>query len=214
MKITPDLLKRLYRFSCTKDRLAAAHHLEIAVNRYDITTSNRLSAFLSVIGHETGHLKALVENLNYSAEGLIKTWPSQFKTLEFARQYAHNPEKIANYVYGNRYGNISPSDGWKFRGRGAIQTTFKDNYRALNNMENIPLGTDFTDNPELLETWDYAALSAAYYWRTNGVNELADILGGTNEYQRFKAIVKRVNGGYIGLSERWELYNIAKKIIK
>lgn len=214
MRITPELLKSLYRHSKEKDRILAAPNLEITVNRYDINTLNRLRAFFSIIGHETGHLTVLVENLNYSAAGLMKTWPSRFKTLAFAQEYARQPEKIANYTYGGRYGNTEPGDGWKFRGRGAIQTTFKDNYRALNKMDNLPIGVDFVDTPELLATWDYAAISAGYFWKTNGVNELADRLGGLDEYERFKAVVKRVNGGYIGLAERWELYNIAKKVIQ
>lgn len=214
MKITTDLLKSLYKFSQAKDRILAAPNLEIAVNRYEINTLNRSRAFFSIIGHETGHLRVLVENLNYSAAGLMRTWASRFKTLAFAQQFARQPEKIAIYVYGGRYGNTEPGDGWKYRGRGAIQTTFKANYEALNNIDNIPLGVDFVDTPELLETWDYAAISAGYFWKTNGVNQLADKLGGPDEYERFKAIVKRVNGGYIGLAERWELYNIAKRVIK
>lgn len=214
MKITSDLLRSLYKFSLESVRILAAPNLEIAVNRYEINTPNRLRAFFSIIGHETGHLNVLVENLNYSVVGLMRTWPSRFKTPEVAQQFARQPEKTANYVYGGRYGNTNPGDGWKYKGRGAIQTTFKDNYRALNNMENIPLGVDFVDNPELLETWDYAAISAGYFWKTNGINQLADRLGGPDEHERFKAVVKRVNGGYIGLADRWELYNIAKKVIK
>ena len=193
--------------------MKSAPWLQIAVIRFNINTENRLRAFFSIIGHETGHLKVLVENLNYSAKGLMSTWPSRFKTIGFAEQYARNPQKIANYVYGGRYGNTKPNDGWKFRGRGAIQTTFKNNYAQLNNMYGLPMGIDFTISPDLLEDWQYAALSAGYYWEKNGVNTLADKLGGSDDYEMFKAVVKRVNGGYIGLAERWELYQISKSVI-
>lgn len=213
MKVTPELLKSLYPLSKAANRTMAAPYLEIAINRYQINTLNRSRAFFSIIGHETGQLSTLVENLNYTAVGLMKTWPTRFKTIEFAQEYVRQPMKIANYVYGGRYGNTEQGDGWKYRGRSAIQTTFKDNYRALNNMTNIPMGVDFVLNPELLETWDYAAIAAGYYWKTNGVNELADKLGGADEYERFKAVVKRVNGGYIGLADRWELYKRAKEVI-
>jgi putative chitinase len=185
--------------------------------RYNINTPSRLRAFLAIVGHETGQLLLVEENLDYDAAGLVATWPKLFDAVK-ARAYARNPEKIANYVYAGRMGNgdEASGDGWKYRGRGLIQLTGKDNYAAATKgMYALPMGVDFVDNPALLATPEYAAYSAAWFWDSNGLNRLADGLDNpTKEYETFKGLTKRVNGGYIDLSDRWTIYQNLKKILK
>jgi len=103
--------------------------LNTAMSRYQIVGTIRIAAFVAQVGHESGQLRRLVENLNYSADALRKTWPNRFNS-ELANAVARKPEQIANIAYGNRMGNTAPGDGWKYRGRGLIQITGKDNYRA------------------------------------------------------------------------------------
>jgi len=103
--------------------------LNTAMSRYQIVGTIRIAAFVAQVGHESGQLRRLVENLNYSADALRKTWPNRFNS-ELANAVARKPEQIANIAYGNRMGNTEPGDGWKYRGRGLIQITGKDNYRA------------------------------------------------------------------------------------
>ncbi|WP_130926161.1 glycoside hydrolase family 19 protein, partial [Pseudomonas extremaustralis] len=103
--------------------------LNAAMNRYSIVGTPRAAAFIAQVGHESGQLTRLVENLNYSADGLMKTWPSRFDLVR-ATACARKPEQIANVVYADRMGNAGPGDGWKYRGRGLIQVTGKTNYAA------------------------------------------------------------------------------------
>ena len=128
MKITPSHLVAVMRCSDANARLWA-DPLNAACDRNQINTRLRLGAFLAQIGHESGRLSVVVENLNYSAQGLMKTWPSLFDA-KLAAEYAHQPERIANVAYNARLGNTAPGDGWKFRGRGLIQVTGKNNYAA------------------------------------------------------------------------------------
>ncbi|MGY2160982.1 glycoside hydrolase family 19 protein, partial [Pseudomonas tolaasii] len=156
---------------------------------------------IAQVGHESGQLTRLVENLNYSADGLMKTWPSRFD-LPRATAAARKPEQIANIAYGGRMGNAAPGDGWKYRGRGLIQVTGKSNYTACGDA----LGLDLASSPERLEQPQYAALSAAWYWATNGLNTLAD--GGD-----LKGITQRINGGQTGAADRADLYARALKVL-
>ena len=171
-----------------------------ACKAYDITTPLRVAGFLSQIGHESGGLAMLEENLNYKAETLMRVWPKRFPTLEFAQQYARNPQKIANSVYANRMGNgdEASGEGWKYRGRGLKQLTGKDNYTAFSKA----IGTDFVANPDLLLEPVNAALSAGWFWSANGLNALAD-------KGDVPGMTKRINGGTIGLEQRQALYNKA-----
>lgn len=142
------------------------------LNRYSINTPLRLSYFWSQLSHES-NLKPVQENLNYSASGLMKVFPKYFPTVELANRYARKPEMIANRVYANRMGNGNESsgDGWKYRGRGFLQITGKDNYQALSNHFKI----DYIKNPNLLLTEADAMLSAVWYWTTNNLNRFADV---------------------------------------
>jgi putative chitinase len=168
-----------------------------ACKAYDITTPKRVAGFLSQIGHESGGLAMLEENLNYKAETLMRVWPKRFPTLEFAQQYARNPQKIANSVYANRMGNgdEASGEGWKYRGRGLKQLTGKDNYRAFSKA----IGTDFVASPDLLLEPVNAALSAGWFWSANNLNALAD-------NGDVPGMTKRINGGTIGLEQRQALY--------
>ena len=175
--------------------------LNTAMNRYGIVGTARAAAFIAQVGHESGQLMRLVENLNYSAEGLMKTWPSRFDLVR-ATAAARNPEQIANIVYGGRMGNTAPGDGWKYRGRGLIQVTGKTNYAACGEA----LGVDLINQPELLERPQYAALSAAWFWSVNGLNTLADA-------GDLKGVTRRINGGLNGQADRQALYDKALKVL-
>ena len=175
--------------------------LNVAMNKFAIVTRLRIAAFIAQVGHESGQLTRLVENLNYSAEGLMKTWPSRFDLVR-ATAAARKPEQIANIVYAGRMGNTEPGDGWKYRGRGLIQVTGKTNYAACGGA----LGLDLVNRPELLEQPQYAALSAAWFWSVNGLNTLADA-------GDLRKITQRINGGQNGAADRAELYARALKVL-
>jgi putative chitinase len=137
------------------------------------------------------------ENLNYSASGLLKVFPKYFKTLAEAQQYERKPEKIANRVYGNRMGNgdEASGEGFKFRGRGALQLTGKSNYEAFSKFLNKP---EIIANPDLVAT-DYAFESAFYFFDKNGLLSICD--KGIDD-ATITAVTKKINGGTNGLSER------------
>ncbi|WP_443700298.1 glycoside hydrolase family 19 protein [Pseudomonas sp.] len=175
--------------------------LNTAMNRYGIVGAPRAAAFIAQVGHESGQLARLVENLNYSADGLMKTWPSRFDSVR-ATAAARNPEQIANIVYAGRMGNGAPGDGWKYRGRGLIQVTGKTNYATCGEA----LGLDLINQPELLEQPQYAAMSAAWFWSANGLNTLADAGDLTK-------ITQRINGGTNGMADRQALYDKALKVL-
>jgi putative chitinase len=165
--------------------------LQAAFDKYDINTPRRQAAFLGQCAHESGNFKALQENLNYSAEGLMKTWPSRFPTKELADQYARQPAKIAGKVYNGRLGNTSEEEAAKYLGRGLIQLTGKENYERCGSA----IGVDLVNEPTLLVEPNYAAMSAGWFWNKKGLNELADA-------QEHGQITKRINGGQIGLDDR------------
>src|SRR5580765_1450699 len=182
--------------------------LNAAMDRFEINTPARIAAFLAQTAHESGEFRRLVENLNYSAAGLCKTWPNRFANLDAAKPYDRNPELIANYVYAKRLGNgdTASGDGWRFRGRGLIQLTGRGNYRSCGLAVTLPLETE----PELLETPDAAALSAAQFWNSRGLNHLADDQNDDNDDEDFVAITKIINGGTAGLTARRTYWARAK----
>ena len=160
-------------------------------DKYSINTPQRQACFLAQVMHESNSFKSLQENLNYSAQGLMRTWPSRFPDLDVAEKYEHNPEKIANKVYAGRMGNIEEGDGWKYHGRGLIQLTGRENYANFGHNASV----DVLSNPDLLITPEYACLSAAWYWNKRNLNELADKMD-------VEGITKKINGGTIGLEDR------------
>lgn len=165
--------------------------LNYTFRKYEIVTNIRKAHFMGQACHESNWLRTLEENLNYSANGLISIWGSRFPDMAIAQQYARNPQKIANKVYGGRFGNTEDGDGWKYHGRGIFQLTFKDNYKRCGDA----IGIDLTASPELLLTEKYACLSAGWYWNKKALNELAD----KNDYE---GITKRINGGMTGAMDR------------
>jgi putative chitinase len=164
--------------------------------KFEINTPLRLAHFLAQCGHESGGFKATQENLNYSAKGLAGIFKKYFPTEAAAASYARQPQKIASKVYGGRMGNGNEAsgEGYKFRGRGYIQLTGKDNYTAFGKS----IGEDMTANPDKVAS-TYALLSAAWFFTKNGLHKMAD--GGATD-QVVTSITKRVNGGTIGLADR------------
>ena len=164
--------------------------------KFDINSPLRLAHFLAQCGHESGGFRATQENLNYSAKGLMGIFKKYFPTEAIANAYQRNPQKIANKVYANRManGDEASGDGYKFRGRGYIQLTGKDNYTQFGKA----IGENITANPDVV-SGKYALLSAAWFWSKNGLNKLAD--GGATDAV-VTSITKRVNGGTIGLPDR------------
>jgi putative chitinase len=172
--------------------------------RYGIDTPIRQASFIGQCGHECAQFKILEENLNYRAETLMRIWPKRFPTLEVAKQFEKNPKKIANMVYANRMGNRDEAsgDGYRFRGRGCLQTTGSANYFHAGKA----LGVDLIMEPDLLSTPKYAALAAGFFWNTHKLNELADI-------RDFVKMTKKINGGTIGLQDRIEHINHAFDVL-
>jgi len=166
--------------------------------KYDINTPERVAAFMAQCGHESVDFSVLKENLNYSAKGLHGTWPKRFPTLDSAVPYERNPEKIANKVYSDRMGNgpESSGEGWKFRGRGAIQLTGKDNYTRFAK----DIGKSLDEAVAYVETLAGAIESACWFWKNNGLNAVSDT-------RDMKLATKKINGGDLGLAERTDHFN-------
>ncbi|MEW8428297.1 MAG: glycoside hydrolase family 19 protein [Candidatus Thiodiazotropha sp.] len=179
--------------------------LELTLPKYGIANSKvRLAHFFSQVLHESGCMRYDMENLNYSAKALRAVFGKYFKTKRQAEGYARQPEKIANKVYANRMGNGAESsgDGWRYRGRGLIQLTGKNNYRAFAKW----IGDDrIIDDPDLVAS-EYAVHSAVFYWDKNNLNRIAD----KDDVVR---MTKRINGGTNGLAHRTELLTKAKGLL-
>ena len=175
--------------------------------KFNITTNLRLSHFLAQCGHESGGFKFINENLNYSADGLKKIFKKYFPG-NLADSYARKPEMIGSRVYGDRMGNgdESTKEGFKFRGRGYIQLTGKDNYTSFTQF----IGEDCVTNPDLVAT-KYPLASAAFFFDKNSLWAICD--KGADD-ATVTAVTKRVNGGIIGLADRIkhfkEYYNLLK----
>ena len=175
---------------------AVIAQLPDTMTKFELNTPLRLSHFLAQAGHESGGFKLVTENLNYSAKGLLGVFKKYFPDATKAALYERKPEKIANLVYGNRMGNgpEASGEGFKFRGRGYIQLTGKDNYKAFDAV--VP--EDILANPDLVAT-KYPLLSAAWFFHKNGLHKIAD--GGATDAV-VTSVTKRVNGGTIGLADR------------
>ena len=173
--------------------------------RFKIDTRLRVCAFFAQVGHESGSLVFLEENLNYSAESLAVVWPNRYSTIQggkkvpnrLAKSLHRQPRRIASNVYANRMGNGSEAseDGWKYRGRGCLQTTGKANYTAFQKETGLPV----LDNPDILSTPAGALISACVFWNKNNLNKLADA-------NKFDMITKIINGGTNGKADRDKRY--------
>jgi putative chitinase len=197
--ITEDLLAQVCPH-CTNAQ-QWVDPLNTAMAQYEINDDRRAAAFLAQIAVESGELMHLEENLNYSPETLMRVWPGRFPTLAKAQQYARNPQALGNYVYASRLGNgdEESGDGYSFRGRGLIQLTGRGNYAQAEG--EIPLA-GLQDHPELLSQLASAALCAAWYWYSHGLNQLADDANRDNDEADFEAITRKINGALTGLDQR------------
>lgn len=206
MEVTLELLQAI----CPKTKKTVLEKYVYALNDvaeyYEMTQNpKRLAGFLAQISHESGSFTAVVENLNYSAKGLMTTFKKYFPTEELAKQYERQPEKIANRVYANRMANgpESSGDGWKFRGRGLIQLTGKHNYTKFAE----GLGISIDETVAYLETPEGAVSSAGWFFDNNNLNAYCD-------RDDFVGLTKRINGGTIGLEDRKHHYEIALKALQ
>lgn len=206
MKLTEDQLAAM--IPTNRDVKEWCDVLNKALPKYGITNARRIAGFISQCAHESRDFTALEENLNYSEKALNAVFGRYFGPgKRDAKEYARNPEKIANYVYMDEYrrsplGNTQPGDGWRFRGRGLKQLTGRSNY------ERFAKDYDMTaeEAAKWLETKEGALASALWFWDKNGLNEVAD----TNDV---RALTKRINGGDIGLEDRQHRYNMAMQAL-
>ena len=164
--------------------------------------ANRLQYFLAQLGHESNGLTHKEENLNYSASRLMEIWPGRFPTLEIAKKYANSPEKLANFVYGGRLGNVNPGDGYRYRGRGYIQLTGRETYREVGQIA----GLDLEGQPELASKPENAIKIACAFWTWKGINKACDI-------GDFTGVTQKVNGGTNGLSDRLDWLRKVKTVV-
>ena len=182
-------------------------HILEAMNKFGIDTPKRQAHFIAQIGTESGGFRSVQESLNYSVAGLaiFGTRLTSAQREQLGRkpgEAALSPkrqEAIANLVYGGRYGNDLGGDGWKYRGRGLKQITFRDNYAACGKA----LGLNLIDNPGALTEDRYAALSAGWFWQSNGCNAFADA-------GDVAGLTRRINGGANGLEDRKARTRIAE----
>lgn len=195
-----------------------------AMQRYQINTPARITAFLAQIAHESADFTRVEEGLNYSADGLANTWESRYaepdgkgkyvkvlvndkwrnKPNALALKLERKPQAIANNAYANRFGNgdEASGDGWRYRGAGLKQLTFKANHEEFAKA----VGVELAKVPDLLRSPDGAALSAAWYWGSRKLNGLADI-------GAFTDITQKINGGQIGAKSREAYLERAQKAI-
>jgi putative chitinase len=173
--------------------------------KYNIDTDYRLAQFLSQTYVESEAYTALIENLNYSAQSLMRVWPNYFPTIQIANEYAHHPEQIANRAYANRLGNGNEAsgDGWRYIGRGLIQVTGKYNYNSF--AQNIDM--DITQVPAYLLTFNGAVEVACWFWSTHDLNQYSDT-------QNTKEVTYLINGGYTDLQQREAAYSNALTILE
>ena len=190
------------------NRYAAQWHeaLLSVLPNYDITTPLRIAAFIAQCSHESGQFTVLEENLNYRAETLTRLWPNRFPPDVAARYVAmsNKQEAIANRAYCNRMGNgdEASGDGYKYRGRGLIQLTGKDNYVSFSLSED----NEALIKPELVSQPNLAVQSACWFWKNNNLNRFADV-------GDIVGLTRAINGGYNGLEERKKYYENALRIL-
>ena len=203
-----EVIKRVQRFvgdyadALNEDMLLVLNQV---VAHYEIGANpRRFSHFMAQLAHESAHFSTMEENLNYSAEGLMKIFRSKFRDAEEAASYARQPERIANRVYANRIGNgdEASGDGLRYRGRGFIQLTGRANYRSIGQR----IGMDLEGNPDVVAADPVIALQvAANYWDSRNLNAVAD----TDDIYK---VTRLINGGLNGIDDRIKLLGVAKSI--
>ena len=184
------------KIGTTADGVFGKNTFNLAMNHFKLSPLRAIH-FFAQTSHETGGFKVFTENLNYSADGLVKVFPKYFPTLDLANAYERKPEKIANIIYSNRMGNGNQQsgEGYKFRGRGALQLTGKDNYTAF---ATYLKNNDILNNPDLVATI-YSFESAMFFFERNKLWSICD-KGVSDEV--IKELTKRINGGYNGIDDR------------
>ena len=180
-------------------------HLNAAMQIYAVNTLPRTAAFVAQTAHESAQYTRMLESLFYTkAAGLMATWPRRFPTEASALPYVRNEEKLANFVYANRMGNGdgASGDGFRYRGRGIIQLTGREKYRITG----AALGVGLEASPELAQSPEVAFKAAGLFWKSSGLNELADA-------GDFRTITQRINGGQNGAADRLKYFEIAKRVL-
>lgn len=203
MKTRTEMLKEMG--VSTADAEQYVGQFEDLLPRYGIAESRqRLAHFFAQVLHESGSLRYDMENLNYSADALLRVFPKYFKTRADAESCARQPERIANRVYASRMGNgdEASGDGWRYRGRGLIQLTGRSNYERFAAWVGDPR---VIDDPDLVSS-EYAVHSAVWFWDSRDLNTLAD-------GDDVVAVTRKVNGGENGLAHRKELLNKASGLL-
>lgn len=199
--ITPDRIKALSR-EARVDMVMALVNGWPAIRDAGINTPLRLAHFMAQIATETGGFTIYTENMNYSAQRMTEVWPSHFRTIEAAAPYAHNPEKLANFIYDDAHrsdsfklGNTHPGDGWRYRGRGFIQTTGREGYRKVGH----------EDDPDLLTDPKEGLKAAIAEFVRAGCLALSD-------RDNLNAVRQAINGGLTGIVDA-RLYLARAKVI-
>lgn len=205
MELTLDQLKKLI----PRNQYVEYWHGALAklLPQYEINTQERIAAFIAQCAHESGNFTTIKENLNYRWETLRRLFPKYFPTDELAKLYASRPNKqeaIANRIYANRMGNgpEDSGDGFKYRGRGLIQLTGRENYSWFA----ASLEISVEEASEYLETFEGAAQSACWFWDTNKLNQWAD-------KKDIVTLSKKINGGTIGLEDRIKHFEHAMEVL-
>jgi putative chitinase len=186
-------------------------HLNLTMLEFLINTKQDQAAFLATVAHESAQLTCFSENLNYGAEGLAKTWPTRFNA-QLAASYARQPERIADRAYANRGGNgdEASGDGWRFRGAGAIQLTFRDNQAACAACFDVPLA----QIGDWLRTPEGACRSAGWFWSAHGISKYANagdfdgVCDMVNRGKKTEAV-----GDAIGYPQRLAVYQTALNVL-
>lgn len=194
-KIMPNKNNGIHKYSTAMSQ---------AFKEFEINSVNRIAGFLAQTGHESGQFSRIEENLNYSADRLKVVFPKYFPTDGLAHAYEYNKKAIANRVYGNRMGNgpESSGDGWKYRGRGLIQLTGKDNYTACSR----DMAFDIVEDPDLVLVPEIAVLASIWFWNHRKINQACDD-------DNIERMTKLVQGGRLGLEERKNYYEKFKEIL-
>lgn len=208
--LTYDILKKICSSLAPDRGQAIVNAINQVCPLYGIDTADILHEFLANVIHECQEFRKYEENLNYSAKRLLEVWPFRFPNLASAEQYANNPQKLANKVYGGRLGNVQPGDGWDFRGSGPIMITGRDNFTRFTIWMRRKFGIIKTmqEWAELIRTdHSYAMHSACWIFAIS--KQLIDEAIADD----MKTIVKRINGAFIGETERMRYYELCKKHI-
>jgi putative chitinase len=200
---TSDQLQKIIPSLVDEKADALTQALNLAMGEAKINTPRRQATFIAQVAYESQGFSRFTENLNYRAERLLDVFGKYF-TEDEAQEFAHQPEKIANRVYAGRLGNgdEGSGDGWRYRGRGLIQLTGKDNYREAG--ESLHL--DLVGQPELAEGLEVSARVAAWYWTSRNLNSFAD-------RGEFDTITKKINGSLSGLKDRRAYYSKAREVL-